>query len=54
MDRKADEQKPGLWVVRAFLLTAAAAFTVYGVVTGEPLEVLRKAAHICLECIGVG
>ncbi len=26
----------------------------YGIVRGEPDTVLRKAIHICLECIGIG
>lgn len=40
--------------VKYLLLAAAAALIALGVWTGEPAEVLRKAATICLECIGVG
>ena len=36
------------------LLTAALVLIGIGVALGEPAEVLRKAANICLECIGVG
>lgn len=36
------------------LLMAAIAFIIYGVTREEYLVVLKKAAHICLECIGIG
>ncbi|HMM05639.1 MAG TPA: CD1871A family CXXC motif-containing protein [Clostridiales bacterium] len=40
--------------LKYFLLVIAAAFLLYGVARGETLVVLKKAAHICLECIGIG
>jgi hypothetical protein len=35
------------------LLLAAVAVTI-GVTRGEPDDVFRKAALLCLECIGIG
>ena len=40
--------------LKYFILAVAVAFLLYGVVRGEALVVLKKAAHICLECIGIG
>lgn len=36
------------------LLAAAAVLIAVGARLGQPEEVLRKAATVCLECIGVG
>ena len=36
------------------VLAAAAAACVYGFLRGEADTVFRKAAAICLECIGIG
>jgi hypothetical protein len=36
------------------LLILALAFIGIGIFRGEHLAVFRKAARICLECIGVG
>ena len=30
------------------------AFLLYGVFSGQAASVFIKAAHICLECIGIG
>lgn len=36
------------------LLALGVAFVVIGVLRGETAVVLSRAAHICLECIGIG
>jgi len=41
-------------ILRIFILAFAAISIIYGVVRGETEAVLRKAASICLECIGIG
>jgi hypothetical protein len=41
-------------VLRWGLIGAAGALILAGLLTGEALEVLRKAILICLECIGIG
>lgn len=38
----------------AVLAIAGTALLLYGVFSGQALTVLRKAANICLECIGIG
>ncbi len=43
-----------LRAAQAALLAAAIAFIALGVARGEHLEVLQKAAAVCLECIGLG
>lgn len=40
--------------VRIALLTAVLAVTAFGYLAGDPLVIWRKAASVCLECIGVG
>ncbi|MDL2206242.1 thioredoxin [Eubacteriales bacterium OttesenSCG-928-N13] len=41
--------------VGAFILLAlGVTFVVIGCLRGEPMTVLRKAATLCLECIGIG
>lgn len=42
------------WLLRWGAVAAGALFTGLGAVRGEPLEVMRKAVQICLECIGIG
>lgn len=36
------------------LLAAGIAMLVYGILCGDPAVVLKKAATVCLECIGIG
>lgn len=43
--------KTGLFVALAI---AGAAFTAYGVFSGQAVAVLNKAIRICMECIGIG
>jgi hypothetical protein len=38
----------------AVLAVLGTAFLLYGTLFGQALTVLRKATHICLECIGIG
>jgi hypothetical protein len=43
-----------LRITQAALFVVAIAFIALGVARGEQLEVLQKAAAVCLECIGLG
>ncbi len=43
-----------LWVIRGGIILLAGVFISFGVIRGEPMEVLQKATSICLECIGIG
>jgi hypothetical protein len=36
------------------LLAAALVLIAIGIAQGEPGDVLQKAVHICMECIGIG
>ena len=38
----------------ALTLILAAALAAVGLAEGQAREVLMKAVHVCLECIGVG
>ena len=41
------------WLPAVFFI-AALGMCVYGAVTGQAEDVLRKAIRICMECIGLG
>jgi hypothetical protein len=41
------------WLPTVFFI-AALGMCVYGAVTGQAEDVLRKAIRICMECIGLG
>jgi hypothetical protein len=41
-------------IIRLLILAGALAMIVIGVCNGEVGTVLKKAANICLECIGIG
>lgn len=53
-NRKKREGNFPVSIVRAAVLLAAVAFLMVGILQREYLEVLQKAARICLECIGIG
>ena len=41
-------------ILRLIILAFAVILIIYGAVSGEPESLFRKAANICLECIGIG
>lgn len=42
------------WLAGAVCLAAGGVFILLGILRGEHLAVLQKAAAVCLECIGIG
>ena len=40
--------------VTIILLTLSVLLVGAGAYLGQPLEVMRKAVRVCLECIGIG
>ncbi|MGI6766787.1 MAG: CD1871A family CXXC motif-containing protein [Lentihominibacter sp.] len=41
-------------LLRGGILIAAVALIAVGIYTGDVMNVLNKAIHICFECIGLG
>ena len=41
-------------IVTVLAILAAAACVAAGIEQGQTREVLMKATHVCLECIGIG
>ena len=41
-------------IIQISILAAAVCLIIIGIITGQPGDVLAKAAKICLECIGIG
>jgi hypothetical protein len=41
-------------LIRAALFAVALVFIIFGGFRGEMLLVFKKAASICLECVGIG
>ena len=40
--------------IKYIFLGIALLSLIYGIMNGDMLDVLKKAAMICLECIGIG
>lgn len=47
-------KRPVRIAIFSVLAVCGTAFLLYGIFSGQALTVLRKAARICLECIGIG
>jgi len=47
-------RKPIQVILPAVILLAGVIMMVFGILLGEPQEILRKAVVVCLECIGLG
>ena len=48
------ESKALRYIIPAALIVCGIAFVAIGIADKEVLTVLRKAAAICMECIGIG
>ncbi len=40
--------------IRYMILFIAAVMIITGIICGENMDVLTKAANVCTECIGIG
>lgn len=48
------ESKVARYLIPALLILVGVACVIYGATDGEAGQVFKKAAAICMECIGLG
>ena len=53
-DNMKKESKASRYIIPAAIFACGVAFVIIGIADKEVLTVLRKAAAICMECIGLG